>query len=96
MRLVRHNIDGVWFGDFEVSEDGNWLVAPVARRLRRWYGPSDLSGVAAGATLKEGSYTTPPVEDVRLPIASGMGGNLKCSPNGEANLRALKIRDMPL
>lgn len=89
MLLIRHNLSGVWFGNF--SREGDEWVG-TGKRLRRWFGPSDCSGVAAGATLKSGTYATPEVA-VRLTVAETCEV-LTCSEKGAANLDAVEVRDV--
>jgi hypothetical protein len=95
--LIRHSKSGVWFGEFDYQPAGPLgpgYYSKSARRLRRWYGPSDLSGVAAGATLKSESWTTPPVE-VFIPATSEMAEILTPTEKGRKNLEAVQVRDRP-
>ena len=92
LRILRHTLDGVWYGMSEKVGD-DWIVRD-AKRLRRWEGPSDLSGVAAGTNLKSGTYFTPPVEEVVLSVEN-MCGVYAVSEKGKASLDAVEVRDLP-
>jgi len=88
MLLIRHNLSGVWFGEF-TREGDEWVG--TARRLRRWHGPSDCSGIAAGAPLKNGTYSTPAVQ-VRLTVAQTCEV-LTCTTRGAESLTSVEVRD---
>jgi hypothetical protein len=95
VKLIRHNLSGVWFGEFNFcptdSAGPDRYESTSARRLRRWYGPSDLSGVANGHPLKADSWTTPAV-GVTL-LADGTAEVLTVTERGQTSLAAVAVRD---
>ena len=91
MELIRHNLSGVWFGTFR--REGDEWISDSAKRLRRWFGPSDCSGIAAGAALKDDSWCTPAVA-VRLTSAQTCEV-LYCTESARQNLNSVQVRDVP-